>query len=153
MVIWVISAVIVIFMLRQIDLVVHTQLYDFGLQFDHAWADAYWMYRNIIYVCIGLPMLLSVFAIALGFTKKIDKKLAKPYQTPAKKESKPAPSKAREARKNTKPIQESYTCSNCEKTFSKPLVSLSFERGKSKFVNTCPYCNHVIGEVEEAENK
>ena len=141
---WVISTVTVIFLLRQIDQVVHVQLYNFGLRFDHAWADAYWTYRNLIYVCLGLPMVLSVFAIALGFTKKIDK----PPETPVKQGLKPTHPIIREEPKVRESRANAITCPNCKKTFSTPLVSLNFEKGKTKLVKTCPYCNHVIGEAE-----
>src|SRR4030042_1920383 len=36
------------------------------------------------------------------------------------------------------------TCLNCNKTFTRPLVTLNFVNGKPKMMNTCPYCNTPI---------
>jgi uncharacterized Zn-finger protein len=43
------------------------------------------------------------------------------------------------------------SCPNCQKTFTRPLVMLNFEGGKSKLVNVCPYCNEVLGDAEEQD--
>ena len=71
--IWIASATFGIYLLTRFDMLVHGQLYNFGLQFDHAWADPYYFYTQLIYVGLGLPMTLSVFFIALSFTRKINK--------------------------------------------------------------------------------
>jgi uncharacterized Zn-finger protein len=45
------------------------------------------------------------------------------------------------------------SCPKCKKVFSKPLVMLDFSSGKTRLVNVCPYCNHVLGSAEEAEKE
>jgi len=154
--IWVASAVLVIFLLTRFDMLVHGQLYNFGLQFDHAWADPYYFYAQLMYVALGVPMTLSVFFIALSFTRKIDKA---PEPAP-KQELKPQPQprpvvceerKAKVKEKNNGNNSMVISCPSCKKVFSRPLVMLNFEGGKTRLVNVCPYCNHVLGNAENEQ--
>jgi uncharacterized Zn-finger protein len=91
-------------------------------------------------------MALSVFVIALGFTKKTDKV----PESAAKQEPKPQPvvSEERKARETNMVI----SCPACKKVFTRPLVMLNFEGGKTRLVNVCPYCNHVLGSAENGKS-
>ncbi len=40
-------------------------------------------------------------------------------------------------------------CPACKKPYTQSLVMLDFEDGKSKLVNVCPNCNHVLGDSEQ----
>jgi hypothetical protein len=40
-------------------------------------------------------------------------------------------------------------CPACKKSYSQSLVMLDFEDGKSKLVNVCPNCNHILGDSEQ----
>jgi uncharacterized Zn-finger protein len=40
------------------------------------------------------------------------------------------------------------SCPKCKRVFGRPLVMLDFSGGKTRFVNVCPYCNHVLGTAE-----
>lgn len=44
------------------------------------------------------------------------------------------------------------SCPNCKRVFGKPLVMLDFSGGKTRLVNVCPYCNHVLGDADEKES-
>jgi len=44
------------------------------------------------------------------------------------------------------------SCPSCGKTFGRPMVMLDFEGGKSRLVNVCPYCGHVLGFAENGES-
>jgi len=154
--IWVVSAVLVIFLLTRFDMLVHGQLYNFGLRFDHAWADPYYFYTQLIYVGLGVPMTLSVFLVALSFTRKIDKA---PEPTP-KQELKPQPQprpvvckerKAKVKENNKGSNSMAISCPSCKKVFTRPLVMLNFEDGKTSLVNVCPYCNHELGNAENEQ--
>jgi uncharacterized Zn-finger protein len=146
--IWVISAVCVMFLLTRIDLIVHGQLYNFGLQFDPAWADPYWSYTRLIYVGLGLPMTLSVFFIALGFASKIDKA----PERATKQEPKPQPVVCEKRKAKEKNNSMVISCPSCKKVFGRPLVMLNFEGGKTRLVNVCPYCNHVLGSADDGKS-
>ena len=39
------------------------------------------------------------------------------------------------------------SCPNCGKFFTRPLIMLDFSGGKTRLVNICPFCNHVLGEA------
>jgi len=36
------------------------------------------------------------------------------------------------------------SCPTCGKTFSRPLVMLDFGDGKTRLVDVCPYCKHIL---------
>ena len=151
--IWVVSAVLVIFLLTRFDMLVHGQLYNFGLQFDHAWADPYYFYTQLIYVGLGVPMTLSVFFIALSFTRKSDKAPEPAPKQELKPQPQPRPVVCEERKAKIKEANNSMviSCPSCKKVFSRPLVMLNFEGGKTRLVNVCPYCNHVLGNAENEQ--
>jgi uncharacterized Zn-finger protein len=70
--VWIINAVLIWFLMTRIDSIVHGQLYGYGLQFSHNWADPYWASVNLIYVFMSVPMVLS--AIVLGIVLVRNKK-------------------------------------------------------------------------------
>lgn len=51
-----------------------------------------------------------------------------------------------------KPSNAEISCPNCKKTFITPMVMLDFQGGKSRLVNVCPYCDHVLGSTENEES-
>jgi len=144
--IWIVSAVLTMFLLHQIDLIVHGDLYKFGLQPSIEWWNPYWFYMRLSLVALALPIFFSIFAIALSFAKKTDKGT----ETEAKRSPTPQPVVSEEPK-----VRENHigiSCPNCKKVFGKPLVMLNFEHGKTKLVNVCPYCNQVLGTAENEEN-
>ena len=137
---WFISSFLVIFLLGQLDWLIHSELYNFGLEFDAAWAQPYWVTMNLIYVWLIGPSVLG--AVALGFDFWNKNKNNK--RGPRRKE-KPSTSKVQPARNNSMVI----SCPSCKKVFTKPLVMLDFSRDKPGLVNVCPYCNVVLGKAED----
>jgi uncharacterized Zn-finger protein len=134
------------FFLNRIDLIVHGDLYKFGLQPSIEWWNPYWFYMRLSLVVLGLPLILSIFAIALSFAKKTDKVTV----TEAKRQPRPQPvvSEERKMRDNHMLI----SCPSCKKVFGKPLVMLNFESGKTQLVNVCPYCNRILGTAENEKS-
>ena len=72
---------IILFIATGIDFIVHDTLYSYGLQFDYAWANPYWILLFLLFVFISLvgatayyidrekvykPKLLLVFITLLG---------------------------------------------------------------------------------------
>ena len=144
--IWIVSAVLTMFLLHQIDLIVHGDLYKFGLQPSIEWWNPYWFYMRLSLVALALPIFFSIFAIALSFAKKTDKGT----ETEAKRSPTPQPVVSEEPK-----VRENHmliSCPSCKKVFGKPLVMLNFEGGKTKLVNVCPYCNQVLGTAENQES-
>jgi DNA-directed RNA polymerase subunit RPC12/RpoP len=166
--VWIASAALGIYLLTRFDALIHGQLYDFGLWFDHAWADAYYSYMQLMYVALGVPIALSFVSILIGF-KSIKEKIPTPTLKPKLAQPQPqtAPPlkpKLNQPQPQPKPVvrQElkaqvkentpatGITCPSCGKVFSRPLVMLNYENGKKKLVNVCPYCSYTLG---NAENK
>lgn len=153
---WIISAMIVMFLLSKIDTIVNVELYKNGLQFSPNWANPYWTYLNLNYIALGVPVALSLFAIAIGFipkSKKVAENVAE--QQPKAQPVASQEQKRKESSSNNTALKEAnepsaaeISCPNCGKTFGRPMVMLDFEGGKSKLVNVCPYCDHVLGSTE-----
>jgi uncharacterized Zn-finger protein len=172
LIVWIASAAVNIYVLTRFDALVHGQLYEYGLRFDNAWADAYYSYSQLMYIAIGVPIALSFVAILIGFksitektpaTHTLKPKLAqtqpvtRPQPQPvirtqpqpvARQEQKPQDVKAK-VKENTNVT--GVTCPNCKKVFGRPLVMLNFENGKNRLMNVCPYCSHVLGNSENKQ--
>jgi hypothetical protein len=65
--IWIVCAVSIIVLFRNMELIVHGELYYYGLVFDPAWAEPYRLFTWLIYLCLGLPMVLSGIALISSF--------------------------------------------------------------------------------------
>jgi len=145
LVLWLVSGVFVLFLLGRIDYIVHNDLYGFGLQFSPVWATPYWALLRLTYVYLAVPSVLSAIALGLDVWRKIKSK------KPVSRRSmvKPVGVKAQPLNGNSMLI----SCPSCNKTFRKPLVMLDFGSGKTKLVNTCPYCNARLGEENVKEDE
>jgi uncharacterized Zn-finger protein len=144
LVLWLVSAVFVVLLLCRVDWIVHHDLYSYGLQFSLEWAAGYWAAVRMIYVFIGVPLVFSavyfvfeVWRFVKGGTVVVR---SKPVQA-----AKPVSKGVGAAETNHMLI----SCPKCKRVFSKPLVMLDFSGGKTRLVNVCPYCNHVLGCAEE----
>ena len=159
---WAVSAILVMFLLTKIDTIINSQLYNFGLQYNRAWANPYHAYTQLALVGLGVPIALSAFAIAVSFAKKTDKEpevevahasvtkqMPKPQQQPVVSEERKPKEKENNGRENNNMV---ISCPNCKKVFSRPLVMLNFEGGKTRLMNVCPYCNHVLGSAEDEKS-
>jgi hypothetical protein len=149
LVVWIISAVALLFVFKQMELIVHGQLYYYGLRFSPDWADPYRLYTWLIYLFLGLPAALSGVALAASFakvTEKVpEKKIA--VEQPVAKPPQPV---AREERKTWQSNSVmGISCPHCNKVFSRALAMLDFRSGKPKIVSVCPYCNYVLGSNKE----
>jgi uncharacterized Zn-finger protein len=174
--VWIASAAVGIYVLTRFDALVHGQLYDFGLQFDHAWADAYYSYTQLMYIALGVPIALSFVSIMIGFKSITEKTPAPaPKLTPKLAQPQPQPVVRPQPQQVTRPPQQGHSqpqqvarqeikpkvkennnaagtsCPKCKKVFSRPLVMLNYENGKNKLVNVCPYCSHTLGNAENAQ--
>jgi len=184
LVVCIVCALVSTYLMLRLDTLIHVRLYDFGLQFDRAWADVYYFYAYAIYAALALPIALSLLTIAIGikimFTKTpepVQKMEAVAVQSQPKlqevvheepKPVRPQPqssigqenklgqsepqSQAPSRRELQSKIAEETSiacmiCPACGKKFSKALLMLDFEGGKSKLVKVCPYCSFTLGEV------
>jgi hypothetical protein len=135
----IVSSLFASFLLSRLNGIVHGQLYGYGLQFNGDWAAPYWRLEGLLYASL---MFSSVFS---GSAVVCDVWLRHRHVVSAVK------IKRTNDKDRTKPVLTKgnfvgTTCPNCNRVFSKPLTMYG---GKSKLVNVCPYCNHVLDENEE----
>jgi hypothetical protein len=157
MISWIICAVLILVIFKNMELIVHGQLYSYGLVFSSDWADPYRIFTWLLFLCLGLPMALSGVALVSSFFKvdEVPKKenLVPQRQEPprgvVKAESpkiiKEAPVKAENGNGNGSGI----SCPHCKRVFGRALVMLDFRGGKNRMVSVCPYCNTVLGYAGE----
>ncbi len=145
-VVWIVSAVYVFVLLKDIELIVHGQLYYYGLRFSADWADSYRVYTWLIYLSVGLPLVLSGFTLASSFIKETEKVPEKKIAVEQKVKPLLGAGQDQKARETSNSMV--ISCPNCRKVFSRPLVMLDFASGKAKLVNVCPYCNHLLTSTE-----
>jgi len=142
LVLWLISSGLVMVMLSRIDSIVHGDLYGYGLQFSTSWASPYWSLLRMTYVFLAVPSIVSGAVLILSVFKGGG---AGYYSRAAVK---PISAKTQASAEN----HLIATCPNCKKVFSKPLTMLDFGGGKTRLVNVCPYCNHVLGSANEEKD-
>ena len=132
LILWVFSSVFTLFLLVNIDRIVHHDLYAYGLQFNVTWASDYWGVSRAIYVCTIIPAALSISMLAYDLVRNMKSKKRNDRQMLEK----------------SMPV----TCSNCKKRFNKALVMLDFNQKPPKLVNVCPYCSTVLNSKEENDS-
>lgn len=145
-----ISNIFVLYFLLRIDYIVHNQLYSYGLHFSLDWAASYWAFLNVIFAFLAVPIILSVAYFGLEVLRFI-KRGKVVQQASVEATDKPAVKSVKTEETNHMLVN----CPKCRRVFSKPLVMLDFTDGKTKLVNVCPYCNHVLGcaEMKVAEKE
>ena len=156
---WIICAVSILVVFKNMELIVHGQLYYYGLVFSPDWADAYRIFTWLLFLCLGLPMALSGVALVSSFLKieEIPKKESivpqriGPPRGVVKVESpqivKEVPRRVENG--NSSVNNSGISCPNCKKVFGRALVMLDFHGGKNRMVSVCPYCNTVLGYTGE----
>jgi uncharacterized Zn-finger protein len=139
------------------ELIVHGQLYYYGLLFSPDWADPYRVFTWLIYSCLGVQMGLSGFALISSFLKEektperrnVVQQVSKQPQV-VKAESQ---STVREMPKTVENgTVNGITCPYCKKVFGRALVMLDFRGGKNRLVSVCPYCNKVLAISSEEKS-
>jgi uncharacterized Zn-finger protein len=155
LVVWIISAVSIFVLLKDIELIVHGQLYYYGLSFSPDWADPYRIYTWLIYLCLGLPIALSGVALVSSFIKEPNKVPEKKVTVEQRVRPQPVAKAGSQPNVNEEPkiVDNSndagISCPQCKKTFSRALVMLDFHSGKPKLVSVCPYCNYVLRNTKD----
>jgi hypothetical protein len=168
---WIICAAAILVVFKNMELIVHGQLYDYGLLFSPEWADGYRVLTWMIFICVGVPMALSGIALASSFLnfeelpkrEDIVPRRAGPPLGITKPGS-PQASSTRKPLQAQQPVRETVrrvdngncvgiSCPECKKVFGKALVMLDFRSGSNRMVSVCPYCNAVLGYTSEEQSK
>lgn len=158
----IVSSALTAFFLLKLNGIVHSQLYDFGLQFSILWASPYWDTERLIYACSAIPPVVGGLALAHSFLKtnrqKVPATRAATRQPtasgtkPIAGEAKPIASPAI-ARTATMDNSMVITCPKCKKVFGRPLNMLDFSKGSAQLVNVCPYCNYILGSAVDEDSE
>jgi hypothetical protein len=156
---WIISAISILVVFKNMELIVHGQLYYYGLVFSADWADPYRIFTWLIFVCLGVPMALSGVALVSSFLKveEVPKRKNVAPQSIAPQRgvvnvaspqiAKEVPMKVENG--NGASNGGGISCPNCHKVFGRALVMLDFRGGKNRMVSVCPYCNSFLGYTSE----
>jgi hypothetical protein len=150
---WIVCAVSVIVLLKNMELIVHGELYYYHLVFNPAWADPYRLLTWLIYLFIGIPLVLSGIALVSSFfnVEEVKKKETAVFQRVGppqgiiKRESRQVIKEMPKVSQSVKTVNDGTSCPHCNKIFGRALVMLDFRGGKNRLVSVCPYCNHVLG--------
>lgn len=138
-----IAAISVAYLLTIIDFIVHHQLYQFGLQFSHDWADPYWMFLRISLTLLGLMAVVASMNLTYFFWMKVRKAgIAKVAEEEARAET------ARPGAGAGAPSL--FQCTSCGRNMTHPLRMLDFQSQGPKMINICPFCNATAVPVSRA---
>jgi hypothetical protein len=168
---WIVCAASILVVFKNMELIVHGQLYDYGLVFSPAWADGYRVLTWMIFVCAGVPMALSGIALASSFLhveelpereNVVPRKAGPPRGITTANSPQARPTQ--QTREVQQPVREQVrrvdngncvgiSCPECKKVFGKALVMLDFRSGSNRMVSVCPYCNAVLGYTSEEQSK
>lgn len=157
--------------LYQVHMLVHSTLYDYGLQFDYEWASPYWTFERLSFGllgCIGGVCALSMIYVIIaskmaptaithtGMQRRVNTESRKPIRGQKEEVS---PSEAKEAKRPLEVKEDGVevmalpmVCNKCGKVFTQPLCMFDFKSGKPRLVNVCPYCNAVLAVTGNAKS-
>lgn len=174
---WMISAASILFVFKNMEFIVHGQLYYYGLIFSPDWADAYRILTWMIFICAGVPMALSGIALASSFLnveeipergRIVSQNAGSPrgitkvgYQPTRQTQPPRHPQQPLQVQQPARePVTRAdigncvgLTCPACKKVFSRALVMLDFRSGSNRMVSVCPYCNHVLGYTKDEKSQ
>ncbi len=148
LIMWMVSAILVMFLLGQIDSIVHGDLYGYGLEFSIDWAGPYWAYANLIYVFLIFPMIVGGGILLIGSLIKYTG-----YDTETRVSARREVKRPKVKTEALKQNNIAISCPQCKKVFGKPLNMLDFSGGKPRLANVCPYCNHILPDKDEKDSK
>jgi hypothetical protein len=151
----IVSGVAIFIIFKNMENIVHGQLYYYGLHFSPDWADPYRSYTWLIYVSLGLPMSLSGIALASNFLN-VEKVIAKKNADTQKQRSQPMavkeqPKQIQLRRPEVNKRKNENVCPQCGKVFEKALIMLDSHEGKNQLISICPHCQHVLGQANGAK--
>jgi len=136
-----VAAVSVACLLTIIDSIVHGQLYQFGLQFSHDWADPYWMFLRMSLTLLGLVAVVASMNLTYFFWMKVRKaRIVKVAKEEVRAET-AQPSSG---------VPSMFQCTSCGRSMTHPLRMLDFQSQGPKMISICPFCNATVVPVSRA---
>lgn len=172
----IICSVSTYFVFKNMEFIVHGQLYDFGLIFSPEWADGYRVFTWLVFLFAGVSAVLSGIALTSSFLNVVEMH-KKENAVPQRVDQSKGITKVRSiGSQQSRPVQHSpkvgqslketgrrvnigksncvgISCPECKKVFGRALVMLDFRGNSNRLVSVCPYCNHVLGFTDGEERK
>ena len=155
---WIVCALSTLIVFKNMELIVHGQLYNYGLVFSPDWADPYRFFTWLLFLCLGLPLVLGGVALFSSFLKveHFPKKETKGSQKTGlpqtvKVESQQIARPERIENDKGSSHSDGISCPKCNKVFGRALVMLDFSGGKNRLVSVCPYCNFILESKDDAK--
>jgi hypothetical protein len=134
---WLLSSVLIAYLLNVIDYVVNHDAYVYGgLQPDPRWLFPYWNALRLTYIFLGVPAVFGALILVASFIKTGNN-----HRVVRKVTEKVNPQREKEQSIVTK-------CTHCGKVFDKPETKLDFSNGKPRLTNICPHCEQVLGKPD-----
>jgi hypothetical protein len=168
------TAIIAMVLYAQVDSMLAHDINTNAVQYSSTWYGPYSTYTQLIYAFLGIAAAVSAIALGYGIFMKPQKRIPETASVPApamisalnnanlqeirpqeiEESNPPEPAQTEIHTEKTNPKQDSNgnICANCNKTFTRPLVTLNFINGKPTMVETCPYCGEPI-QVDKKEEK
>jgi hypothetical protein len=159
------ATALTVYLLSQLDHIVHGQLYDYGLRFDYAWADPYWNILRIIQVLLAVAGATAAINLVLTVRKDMPSKKTNLAQRPQKpqKASSPiptvphmierqaAPSQPTRnpipnapAVRQTPPLTQTAPATPTPQIVSAPTRQQPFSESAGSTI--CPHCNKAFSQ-------
>ena len=153
---WIICAISVLVLFKNMELIVHGQLYYHGLVFSTEWADPYRIFTWFIYLCLGVPTVLAGIAVVSSFFAVEDHEKGVNIQrkgVPSRGAIKvKSSSKIKESPKQVETFEESSLETEVEREGPKRIESVKTVPKRIEAENefnvsgiSCPNCKKIFG--------
>jgi hypothetical protein len=167
LIIWMVCGISIFVVFKNMELIVHGQLYYYGLVFSADWADPYRIFTWLLFVCISVPMAFSGVALVSSFinVEKVPQRsnLVPQKAAPPRAIVKSVHTTRPQVQQTVKPPStpsrsdngsgNGISCPECKKVFGRALVMLDFRSGSNRMVSVCPYCNCVLGYTSQEKTQ
>jgi uncharacterized Zn-finger protein len=161
--VWLVNSALILFLITRVDSIVNGQLYGYGLQFSHNWADPYWASLNLIYVFMGMPMVLSTVVLGIIVVRRMKlnklkvkqlgklkirqkKPVEEPLETQEEEETEAEPAVEEEDNAVTCPPQEPKPLEPTTEPYEPKMEVINEVEAKETngLLISCPHCKKVF---------
>jgi len=139
--------------LTLLDNIVHSTLYNYGLDFSYEWANPYWNMLRIVQALIGLAAAFTVVSSLYAYKRYVCSKSAISLTKGEERVASPPTISASKQLNETQLAKGLVKCTHCQRVFAQPLRMLDFRSDRPRIINICPFCNEFIEPILQGEEK
>jgi hypothetical protein len=144
-ILWLVCGILISLSLNRIDLIVHGELYDYGLQFNQAWAVPYWTLVRFIYVFIAIPTTISIFTLSLTLWTTVSRRNTR-FRANGQNSTNGKLPRSLDSEKEALTSSRAR-CPKCGRQFSRALVMMDYSAKPAQVIAICPYCNARLSQI------